>query len=269
MSNANASIFRKLHINTLPLRLPNAWDAGSARLIESLGAPAVATTSAGVAWALGYRDSRGLPVEEVVALASRMLRVVKVPLTFDIENGYADEPAAVAALVQRLADLGVAGINLEDGNDAPAVAVAKLEAIRNTLARGGADVFVNMRTDVVLAGLVEPAKQVEETIRRGQSYAAAGADGFFVPGLHQESGIRAVVAGVALPLNLMAWPGLADAANLGAWGVRRLSAGAAISQVAWGVVEGLMRDFLESGASGQVLAGAKSYAELQALFADR
>src|SRR5581483_7894245 len=114
MSQA-AATFRHLHSNTTPVRLPNAWDAGSARLFESQGATAIATTSAGVAWALGYQDSRSLPVDEVVAAASRMARVLSVPLSVDIENGYSDNPQAVAATVRRLVDLGVAGINIEDG----------------------------------------------------------------------------------------------------------------------------------------------------------
>src|SRR5277367_3145964 len=114
MSHSTAT-FGRLHINTMPLRLPNAWDAGSARLFESLGATAIATTSAGVAWALGYKDGRLLPVDEAVAVASRMARVLTVPLSVDVENGYSDNPQKVADNVMRLVDLGVAGINIEDG----------------------------------------------------------------------------------------------------------------------------------------------------------
>ena len=110
--SSNVDIFRSLHTNTIPLRLPNAWDAGSARLIESLGAAAVATTSAGMAWTLGYQDGRKVPPEEVIASAARMVRVLKVPLSVDIENGYSDNPKAVATTVMRLVDLGVAGINM-------------------------------------------------------------------------------------------------------------------------------------------------------------
>ncbi|MGH9521421.1 MAG: isocitrate lyase/phosphoenolpyruvate mutase family protein, partial [Terriglobales bacterium] len=91
-----AVTFRGLHGNTTPLRLPNAWDAASARLFERLGAMAIATTSAGVAWALGYRDGRFLPVNEVIAAATRMARLLTVPLSVDIENGYSDDPRVVA-----------------------------------------------------------------------------------------------------------------------------------------------------------------------------
>src|SRR6202011_242456 len=97
--------FRRLHSNTIPLRLPNAWDAGSARLFESLGAIAIATTSGGVAWALGYPDGRILPVNEAVGVASRMARVLKVPLSIDFEHGYSDDPRVVADNVMRLVDV--------------------------------------------------------------------------------------------------------------------------------------------------------------------
>src|SRR3984893_19322968 len=106
----SAATFGRLHINTVPLRLPNAWDAGSARLFESQGAQAIATTSAGVAWALGYRDGYLLPIDEAVAAASRMARVLTVPLSIDIENGYSHNSKGVAEHVMRPHELGVAGI---------------------------------------------------------------------------------------------------------------------------------------------------------------
>jgi 2-methylisocitrate lyase-like PEP mutase family enzyme len=258
--------FRKLHSNTTPLRLPNAWDAGSARVFESLGASAIATTSAGVAWALGYQDGRLLPVNEVVAAASRMARVLKVPLSIDIEHGYSDDPKAVAENVMRLVDQGVVGINIEDGPDKPALLASKIEAIRNTVSKAGADLFVNVRTDVFLASLVEESKLVKESIERGKLYAKAGADGLFVPGIVQPEHIKAVVAGISLPLNAMAWPGLADAAELGRLGVRRLSAGSGISQVLLGIAGRLARDFLKSGRSEPLEEGSMPYPQLQGLF---
>src|ERR1700761_9186453 len=108
---SNASTFRQLHDNSTPLRLPNAWDAGSARLIEAQGAQAIATTSAGFAWALGYPDGRVLPFDEVVGSVRRIIRALKAPLSVDVENGYSDDPQAVASNVMRLVELGIAGIN--------------------------------------------------------------------------------------------------------------------------------------------------------------
>jgi 2-methylisocitrate lyase-like PEP mutase family enzyme len=258
--------FRRLHSNTTPLRLPNAWDAGSARLFESQGASAIATTSAGVAWALGYRDGRFLPVDELAATASRMARVVTVPLSVDIENGYSDDPQVVADLVKRLVDLGVAGINIEDGSDEVTTLASKIEAIRNAVSKAGTDLFVNARSDIFLASLVGKSKLVEESIARGKVYAGAGADGLFLPGIVEAQHIEAVVDGVSIPLNVMAWPGLADASELGKLGVRRLSAGSGITQVLWDRAATLARDFLNSGRSDPLSEASMPYPQLQALF---
>lgn len=262
----NADSFRKLHGNTIPLRLPNAWDAASARLFEAQGASAIATTSAGVAWALGYRDGRQVPIDEVLAAAARMVRVLSVPLSVDIENGYADSPHAVAEHVRRLIDLGVAGINIEDGPDRPEVLAAKIESICAVVANAGTDLFVNARCDVFLAGLVEKPRLVAESIARGKRYEEAGADGFFLPGVVESNDIKAVAEAVALPLNVMAWPGLANAAALGKLGVHRLSAGSGISQVIWQKAAILAGDFLQSSRSDSLSEVSMPYPKLQALF---
>jgi 2-methylisocitrate lyase-like PEP mutase family enzyme len=269
MMSETTKIFRKLHDNRVPLVLANAWDAGSARVIENLGAPAVATTSGGMAWALGYADGRLLPVDEYVAAAARMMRVVKVPLTFDIENGYSDVPKEVAKTVLRLVEVGAAGINIEDGPDEPALLAAKIDAIRRAVIKAGADVFINARSDVYLASLVAKPKLVEESIARGKQYANAGADGLFLPGLTEAADIQAIVAETAIPLNVMAWPGLAGAAELGKLGVRRLSAGTGISQAVWGRTEALAAEFLKDGKSDPMGKGAKAYGELQDLFIEK
>jgi len=258
--------FRKLHTHNTPLLLPNAWDAGSARVFESSGALAIATTSAGVAWALGYRDGRHLPFEEVLGVVSRMVRVLKIPLSFDIEHGYSDSPKTVADNVMRLVDLGVVGINIEDGTDDASLLAAKIDAIRSALSRANADLFVNVRTDVILAGLVQPSKQIEESIMRGKLYARAGADGLFLPGVHQPDEIQAVVSEVSLPLNVMALPGLVNANELGKLGVRRLSAGSSVSQMLWGKAEQIAQTFLQNGDSDPLYEESMSYSHLQGLF---
>jgi 2-methylisocitrate lyase-like PEP mutase family enzyme len=264
-----SAIFRRLHSNASPLRLPNAWDAGSARLFESQGASAIATTSAGVAWALGYRDGRRIPMNEVVAAAARIARVLTVPVSIDLENGYSDEPRTVAEHVKRLVDLGVAGINIEDGPDRADLLASKIEAICNAVSKAGADLFVNARCDVFLASLVEKSKLVEESIARGKTYAEAGASGLFLPGIVQAQHISAVVDAVSLPLNVMACPGLADASELGKMGVRRLSAGSAISQALWGTAALLARDFLDSGRSDPLSEASMPYPQLQELFPEK
>jgi 2-methylisocitrate lyase-like PEP mutase family enzyme len=266
MSIANE--FRKLHDNSTPLRLPNVWDAGSARLAEAQGARAIATTSAGFAWALGYQDGRALPFDEVAAAVRRIVRVLKVPLSVDIENGYSDDPQVVAGNVMQLVDLGVAGINIEDGHDAPAVLAGKIRAIREAVAKAGADLFINARSDVFLANLVDKPKQPDEAIARGELYAAAGADGLFLPALAKPADIATVVSAIALPLNVMALPGLPDAATLGQLGVRRLSAGGAISQIVLQTAKAQMQAFLQDGKSEGLYDKALPYSEIQALFAD-
>src|SRR5262249_21227246 len=153
------------------LRLPNAWDMASCKLFESLGAPAIATTSAGVSWSLGYADGHKMPATLAIGLATNMARVLKVPLTFDIEHGFSDEPSEVAELALRLVDVGVAGINIEDGSGPADLLARKISAIKDTVAKHGSDLFVNARTDVFLQQLVIPAKRVSETVERGIRYA--------------------------------------------------------------------------------------------------
>jgi 2-methylisocitrate lyase-like PEP mutase family enzyme len=237
---------------------------GSARLFESLGAPAIATTSAGTSWALGYADGH-MEAGVVVDLASRLAGMLKVPLTVDIEDGFSDDPAKVAEVALRLADVGVAGINIEDGDKPPDLLARKISVIKITLATRGMDLFINVRTDVFLSPLVPEADRVTEAIERARHYARSGADGFFVPGLMQRGQIEEVVAGVSLPLNLMAWDGLPNAATLQTLGVKRLSAGSGIAQVIWGHAAQLGRAFLETGRS-ETLTGQIPYPQMQALF---
>ena len=261
-----ANHFRELHQRGL-LRLANCWDAGTARLIESLGAPAIATTSAGVAWSNGYPDGDALPVPRLLDGVSAILRVIRVPLTVDIEGGYSDAPHEVGGLAARLAGLGVAGINLEDGAGEPSLLCAKIEAIRAACTQAGHDLFVNARTDVYLRGMGSASERAQLTLARAHDYAAAGADGLFVPGMVQRADVETVVAGTALPLNLLARAALPDAAELEAWGVRRLSAGCDLTQSAYRRVSILAADFLRDGLSAPLAADAMPYPEINALFA--
>lgn len=214
-----------------------------------------------------------LPFDEVIASVRRIVRVLEVPLSVDVEYGYADDPQTVADHVMRLVDLGVAGINIEDGPDAASLLAAKIEAIRNAVAKAGLDLFVNARSDVFLANLVEKAKQPQEAITRGNLYASAGADGLFLPALVQPSDIQTIAGAIRLPLNVMALPGLADAATLGKPGVRRLSAGSGISQVVLGKAKAMAmamamaEAFLAHGRSEALDDRPLPYAEIQHLFA--
>lgn len=259
--------FRALHAPGELLILANAWDAGSARLIESLGAPAIATTSCGVAWANGYPDGDTLPVDTVLATLRAVARVVRVPVSSDIEGGYSDEPAAVGTLAARLVEAGAVGINIEDGAGPPALLAAKISAVK----AAAPDLFVNARTDVALRGLATGAARDPEIARRAALYREAGADGLFVPGLADTDGIRAAVGAAGpLPVNIMALPALPDAAGLKTLGVRRLSAGGRLAEAALGLTRRLAASFLADGRSDALYTGeGLAYSEAQALFSAR
>jgi len=259
-----AQTFRQLHASGL-LLLANTWDAGTARVVESLGAPALATTSAGVAWAQGYPDGDALPVKVLLDVIASITRVTKAPLTADIEGGYSNDPEAVGEVVAGVLRAGAVGINLEDGTGPVELLVAKIQAARSASKRLGLDVFVNARTDVYLQGLVPEPRRLEETLARAERYRAAGADGLFVPGLVAANDIRTLAASAGLPLNLMADPRLAPLAELQALGVRRLSAGATLAKAIFGRVSALASDFLKDGGAAPLVTGAMAYPTLNAL----
>ena len=258
--------FRTLHHRPNFLILPNAWDAGSARLIESLGATAIATTSAGVAWSRGYPDGDALPMEQLLATAREIARVIHVPLTIDIEGGYSSDPAVVAQVVAGVIDAGAAGINIEDGAALPDLLCAKIEAARQAASGTGVDLFINARTDVYLRALSSGDAAIEEVVRRAERYRAAGCDGLFVPGLVDGRAIEALAAAIdPLPLNIMLVPGLPSVTELRTRGVRRLSAGSAIAQAALGLISRLATDFL-AGSSDRMFAAATEYRTVNRLF---
>jgi 2-methylisocitrate lyase-like PEP mutase family enzyme len=257
--------FRSLHAGPELLVLPNCWDAGSARVIENLGARALATTSAGLAWANGYPDGNFLPVATLVAAVRSIARVLSVPLTVDIEGGYSDDPDKVGETAVAVLEAGAVGINIEDGGGSPELLATKIASIKRATAKAGGDLFINARTDVYLRGLAPAPQRAAETLARAERYRTAGADGLFVPGIVTAEDLRTVVASAGLPLNVMAWTGLPGASQLADLGVRRLSAGSAIAQAAWGHVARGATALLRDGRS-EPQEGAMPYGELQALF---
>ena len=266
-SSTAAQTFRTLHAGSAPLLLPNAWDAGSAALIESLGAQAIATTSAGVCWARGYADGDTLPIDELVAAARAIARVVRVPLSVDMESGYSNEPSAVAELAARLVDAGAVGINIEDGAHPPELLCRKIEALRK---RTGNGLFINARVDVFLRSIAKGDAAVAEVCRRAEGYRAAGCDGIFVPGLADLNAMAAIAKSIApLPLNVMLLPGLPNPAMLHQHGVRRLSAGSSLALAAMGHAARLTKEFLAG--NGEALYGPSGvgYGAMNALFARR
>jgi len=262
----SGNTFKTLHDGDALLLLPNAWDAGSARLIENLGAKAIATTSAGLAWSRGYPDGDALPIEQLLAAVRDIARVIRVPLTVDIEAGYSDDPAAVAELATRIIDAGAVGINIEDGEGTSDLLAKKIEKARKAAESAGVNVFINARTDVFLAEIGSPESRIGETIKRAARYQGAGANGIFVPGLSETDAIKAIASEVKMPLNVMSVPDLPSAKELKKLGVRRLSAGTAIAQAVWGRVAELAASFLASGDSKPFYKTTMPYGKLQELF---
>lgn len=258
--------FRALHAEGSLLILPNAWDAGSARVIASCGARAIATSSAAVAWAHGVADGERLSRELLFADVAEIARAMRVPVTADIETGFSRDADGVADTIARVLEAGAVGVNLEDGKSPPEELAARIAAARRAAAKAGVELFVNARCDVYLARLAPPERAVEETLRRAAIYRDAGADGLFVPYLKSPEEIRAVVAAAKLPVNVLVTPGLPAIPELRALGVRRVSAGSHVAAAAMGAIRRAATAMLGDGTYGALLDGQIPYAELQTLF---
>jgi 2-methylisocitrate lyase-like PEP mutase family enzyme len=256
--------FRALHESGL-LILPNAWDAGSARIIEHAGAKAIATSSAAVAWAHGYPDGEAIPPETLLSTVRSIARVVDVPVSADVEAGYAPDAEAAGAFAARVVDAGAVGVNVEDGAAAPDLLAAKIGRMKTISSTAGVALWINARVDVYLRRLAEGDAAYDETVHRARVYREAGADSIFVPGVVEEGMIARLVEDVVLPLNLLAWPGLPPASRLKELGVRRLSAGSGIAKVVINRVHEMAQSFLKDGASTPFDAGALKNPEINRL----
>lgn len=268
--NAQARQLRALHDRLLVL--PNAWDACSAALIAGAGASAIATTSGGVAWALGRPDGQRLSRADMVGAVARIVSVVDVPLTADVEAGYGPSTDDVAITVRDVVGAGAVGVNLED-SAAPGgplftvdEQVRRIRAARRAATEAGVpDLVINARTDVFLFQIGEPAGRTDEVRTRADAFAAAGADCLFVPGLLDLALLESLAKAIPLPLNAMAVPGGPTVNELGAAGVRRISVGTAMAQTAYAAVRQAAGELLAAGTL-DACAGAASFGELNGLF---
>jgi 2-methylisocitrate lyase-like PEP mutase family enzyme len=226
-----AKRFAELHVKGTPLLLYNAWDAGSAKAILAAGAKAIATSSWSVAEAQGYRDGESIPIELAQLIIARIAATIEAPVTVDFEGGYSEDNGALADNVSRLLDTGVIGINFEDrvvkGSGLYSVdrQARRIAAIRKSAERKGVDLFINARTDVFFEHGGDAAQAVGEALDRAKAYAAAGASGFFVPGLVDDALIGQICEGVMLPVNVMVMDGVPSNARLSELGVARISYG--------------------------------------------
>ena len=259
--------FRALHAAGCFV-MPNPWDVGSALALQSLGFPALASTSAGMAWSMGRPDNK-VSLEDVLAHLSALTGRLDIPLNADFENGFADDPEGVARHVVLAVETGVAGLSVEDSTGlAPTplydfdLAVARIAAARAAIDAVDPLVVLTARSEGFICGRPD----LTETIRRLQAYAAACADCLYAPGLREESQITAVIQAVApKPVNILT-PGL-PVSTLAALGTRRISVGGSLARAAWGEFMRTARDIADQGsfaAFGRGLPGS----ELNRLFAD-
>ena len=258
------TLFASLHTAPQPLVIPNAWDAASAALFADAGASAIATSSASLAWSLGYADGGTLPRDELLAAIRRIQRVIHIPLTVDLEGGYSNDPPTVAALVAEVAALGVAGINLEDGAQAPSLLADKIAASRQAL--DNTPIFINTRTDVYLRGMATGDAAVAMALERAALYHSAGADGLFVPGMHSVQDTVRVARQTALPLNLMLLPNMPSISDLFTAGTRRFTAGPANFQTAYGHARTLAQALVVDHHVAGLFNNAVGYDAMNALF---
>ncbi len=253
MQLQRARRFAELHDAGGPLLLPNPWDAGSAKVLATLGFQALATTSSGFAATLGRRDG-GVTRDEALAHAASIAAATELPVSADLENGFADDPAGVAETVRRAIGAGLAGCSIEDhtGISAGPIyclehAVARVAAAARAAHAGPAPLVLTARAENHLHGVDD----LDDTITRLRAYGEAGADVLFAPGLARLEDIARVVAAVApRPLNVLALPGVPSVAELAAAGVRRISVGGAFAFAAIDALAAAARELQEEGTYG-------------------
>jgi 2-methylisocitrate lyase-like PEP mutase family enzyme len=266
-----AAQFRQLHRGPGVLILPNAWDVASARIFEDAGFPAIATTSAGIAFSLGHPDGQRIPREEMMARIARIARAVNVPVTADIESGYGPTPEDVARTARELIEAGVIGMNLEDASGRPdqplsslELALEKIKAARETSLHMQAQIVVNARTDVFLLPGGNPDADYSEGLRRLLAFRDAGADCVFAPGLKDAETIGKLAKAVECPLNVLAGPGSPSIPELAALGVARVSVGSGPMRATLGLLRRISEELRTSG-TYSTMDGALPYAEANKL----
>jgi 2-methylisocitrate lyase-like PEP mutase family enzyme len=245
MSRDKAELLQSLHRRDDLLVVPNAWDVGSARVLETAGFPTVASSSAAFAWSLGLPDGEKAPWDEVIGGLARMAAGVDVPVSADLEGGYVDSTGGIDRTVEALVDAGVAGVGLEDsdfGEGAEGVVEAEEHAEVIAAARAAADaldhpLFINGRTELYIRRVGPDAGRLEEAARRLALYVEAGADGVFCPGITDAEEIGELAGQVAAPLNVLWMPSMPDLDELERLGVRRVTIGSQTYLAALSAVE--------------------------------
>ena len=267
-----AEAFRRLHREGGILVLPNAWDVITARLVETAGFAAIATSSAGVAWALGYADGERISRGEMLAVVRRIASSASVPVTADMEAGYGPTPEAAAETARGVIAAGAVGLNLEDGtSDGRLVDVAlqqdRIRAMREAGAAAGVPLVINARTDAFEVKNWSPTERLAAAVQRANAYRAAGADCLFVPHVSDAPTIGRLAREIEGPLNVIAGPPAPAIAELERLGVRRASLGPRVVQAALGLVRRAATELRERGTYETMADLLIPFSELQRLVA--
>jgi 2-methylisocitrate lyase-like PEP mutase family enzyme len=269
--SAKAEALRQLHHGERAIVFPNVWDATSARIVEELGYPAVATTSAGIANMLGYADGQNISRDEMLSIVSLIARVVLVPVTADMEAGYANTADQMYESATALIYSGAVGLNLEDSeeNESRLIDVAryleKVAALHEASAKLGVKLLLNARTDAYWWKGAQPATRLRETIKRANAFRQAGADCVFVPGLKDLDEIRTFLKESPGPLNVLGGPGMPSVPELEEAGVRRISIGSGGYRTAIGILQKVAQQLKDRGTYDLIEEHAVSFATSQLL----
>jgi 2-methylisocitrate lyase-like PEP mutase family enzyme len=265
--------FLALHDGRKTLLLPNAWDVASARIFEDAGFPAVGTSSAGVAFSLGYPDGQKISRDEMLAVVHRIAEAVHIPVTADVEAGYGANPEDVAETAREVIAAGAVGMNLEDAiDDRPDVLAdlnlqkEKILAVNEISKRDGIFFVLNARTDVFLAEIGPAETRLARAIERLNSYRDAGAQSLFVPGVKDKETIAQLVSGVRGPVNILATAGTPPLAELEKLGVARVSVGSGPMRATLGLTARIARQLYDEGTFSLMTDGAMTYADANRLF---
>lgn len=270
-----AEAFRSLHAGEGALLLPNIWDAATARIVEQAGFPAIATTSAGIAFAQGFPDGQKIPSEQMLAAIARIAAVVSVPVTADVEAGYGETAERAGETARQVIEAGAVGMNFEDATGDPSrpltelpLQLERIGAIRETAERLGVPLVLNARTDVYLLQVGEPEKRYDEALRRLSAYRDASADCVFVPGLRDVPTIKRIVEDLHCAVNVLGGPGSPSVRELTEVGVKRISLGSGPMRASLGLLRRVAEELKTSGTYHQ-MESAPSHAEMDLLMKAR
>ena len=270
---AHAHAFRQMHQGSPALLVPNAWDAVSARLFEEAGFRAVATTSGGLAWSLGYADGEGAPWSEVVAATRRIVRVVHVPVSADIEAGFGDTASDVFNNVAEIVAAGVVGINFEDGDlrskgmlRSVEEASERVRAARRAAEEAGVPIVINARTDVFHVNAGSASDRPAEAVRRAKAYLEAGADCIFLFGHPELSVVSELARAIKAPVNVVGRPGMPNMGELERLGVARVSTAGGMAMATLATVSDIARTLFETRSFDRLNSNVKR-TDLQQWFA--